>query len=288
METATLRQRQVTSAAWRWVSRCIAENGTIETLRKRGGELAARKADILQQECSFVMDWLKKHRAADGSCTSRIERRLCFPTELRRGMAPTAATAVRAADTTGNRITGYGARYYDPAEPGTQYDLGGGIVERIAPGAFDSALRRNDDIVGLFNHDPSNVLGRTVSRTMRVSADSRGLRYEIDADGTSPLAATVLSALRRGDVRGSSFAFTVADERFELAAGDILVRWLLAFERLFDTGPVTYPAYEATSAGARSVVPKARPAKPRDAELTRWRERIRLHELCLALSRAAV
>ncbi len=70
-------------------------------------------------------------------------------------------------------IVGYGAVFNLRSEL-----LGGQFVEEIAPGAFDGVLTQ--DVRGLFNHNPTYLLGRLPNGTLRLSVDARGLRYEID------------------------------------------------------------------------------------------------------------
>lgn len=143
-------------------------------------------------------------------------------------------------------ITGYGAVFYDGTER-TEFVLGEerGVkfVERIMPGTFDRAIR-DDDVVGLFNHDDNNVLGRTSSGTMRLSVDQRGLRYEIDPPDTE-LGRSVAELQKRGDVSGSSFAFLVTDHEIR-SDGNIRIREVRDV-KLIDVGPVTYPAYKGTN-----------------------------------------
>ena len=141
-------------------------------------------------------------------------------------------------------ITGTGIVYYDDSNPGTEYRLWGETVERIKPGAFDRAIKE-DDIRGLFNHDPSQVLGRTKSGTMRLAATDDGVTYEIDEADTTVFR-DVSEHIKRGDVTGASFAFRVTDERWFEEDGKE-VREILAGE-MADIGPVTYPAYTATDA----------------------------------------
>lgn len=145
-------------------------------------------------------------------------------------------------------ISGYASVFYDSRNKDTQFSLWEGAVERILPGAFDRALRERDDVRGLFNHDGTYILGRTANRTMRLSVDRVGLRYEIDIDTRSQRAMDVVYAVERGDVSGSSFAFRVDDERW-FREGDLDVREVAAVH-LFDVGPVTYPAYKAASSTA--------------------------------------
>ena len=147
-------------------------------------------------------------------------------------------------------ISGLGAAYYRADDPGTEYQLWDGAVERIMPGAFDRAIQEGDDVRGLFNHDPNLVLGRTKSGTMRLRTDGDGLRYEIDLADTS-IARDVATHLERGGVTGSSFGFNVTSEEWRKEDG-VQIREIHGV-RLFDVSPVTYPAYEGTSSAVRDA-----------------------------------
>lgn len=154
------------------------------------------------------------------------------------------------------RISGYAARFHDPKDDSTQYQLWTGCIERIMPGAFDSAMSRADDVRCLFNHNPDNILGRTVADTCRLSVDKKGLFFECDLPD-SPIGQTVAAAIGRGDVSGCSFAFDVLAATWsEQTAGDSEIWYRdITDVQLYDVGPVTYPAYEATDvdlASARS------------------------------------
>ena len=152
-------------------------------------------------------------------------------------------------------IVGYAAVFYRADDPGTQYELWEGVYERIMPGAFDRALGKKDvpahDARGVFNHDGNYLLGRISAGTARLSVDDIGLRFEIDVPDTTA-GRDLLVSLERGDVTGASFAFLPAKGGARwIDDGETEVRELLDLD-LFDFGPVTYPAYEATSAGVRS------------------------------------
>jgi len=125
--------------------------------------------------------------------------------------------------------------------------------EIIKPGAFDGVL--NDDVRGLFNHDPNYILGRTRSKTLSLSVDDRGLRYEILAPTTPTITDLVLSPMRRGDISQSSFAFRVArdGERWYQDDEGVIVREITRFSRLYDVSPVTYPAYTEADSAVRSM-----------------------------------
>lgn len=147
-------------------------------------------------------------------------------------------------------IVGYAAKFYRADDSGTEFRLWDGAVERIMPGAFDAAL--SDDVRALFNHDASQILGRTKSGTLKLSVDDIGLRYEI-APADTRVYADVANFLSRGDVDGSSFQFQIlpGGERWT-RSGSTEVREITSV-KLFDVGPVTFPAYEAATSGVRSV-----------------------------------
>ncbi len=153
----------------------------------------------------------------------------------------------------GKMFVGYGAVFHRDGEAGTEYSLATDLVERIAPTAFDRALSQKQDARGLFNHDPNYVLGAVSSGTMRLSTDKIGLRYEIDYNPDDPQHVTVMQKIQRKDVKGSSFSFRIngkAGQRFDKGDG-MDVRNILDVD-LYDTGPVTFPAYEGTTTGMRS------------------------------------
>lgn len=148
------------------------------------------------------------------------------------------------------KIVGYAAVYYDGTRS-TEFELWPGLRERIAPGAFDNALAPAGEIVGLLNHDPSSLLGRRSAGTMRVTSDSVGLRYEIDVPDTQ-IGRDTVESIRRQDLGGSSFSFEVRNDGQEFSkSGDGEIRTLTDLN-VGDVGPVTFPAYDATTTSLRS------------------------------------
>lgn len=117
----------------------------------------------------------------------------------------------------------------------------GWFFEQIDERALDEADM--SDVVALFNHDINQVLGRSTSGTLTLEKRSDGLYYVIDPPKS---AANLLESIRRGDVRGSSFQFTVApggadwDMDADTGAG---VRTVKKIKRLYDVSPVVFPAY---------------------------------------------
>lgn len=131
-------------------------------------------------------------------------------------------------------------------------NLCGDFVKSSSRG-FDDVL--NDDVRGLFNHDPNFILGRSSAGTLSLSVDERGLRYDIVAPDTPTICDLVLSPMLRGDINQSSFAFRVARDGESWYEDDegIVIREITRISRLYDVSPVTYPAYQDADSGVRSM-----------------------------------
>lgn len=162
-------------------------------------------------------------------------------------------------DTTPQTIVGYGAVYYRAGDVGTEYVIplwdGWTMRERIMTGAFDAALNGDKDIVACWNHDTSKPLGRRSTGTLKLSADARGLKYEITPPDTT-WGRDAMASITRGDVQGSSFAFAMGKEPDVVTTQDgkskTIVREIRSIGRLYEVSPVTIPAYEATASQVRA------------------------------------
>lgn len=167
-----------------------------------------------------------------------------------------AGVEVRAAASGPGLVAGLAAVFYDPNDPGTRFMLWDDVEERVLPGAFDRALRERDDVRALVDHDPSRIIGRTTAGTARLAVDAKGLRYEADAPDTQ-VGRDIVTSIKRGDVTGSSFGFSVLSDQVkrETRNGNpYYIREILDV-RLYDVSPVSFPAYDSTSVGARSGLP---------------------------------
>jgi len=145
-------------------------------------------------------------------------------------------------------VTGTASVFYD-GTPDTEFSLWDGAVERVMPGSFKRAIKE-DDVRGLFNHNPDNLLGRNVAGTLDLKESKAGLEYDATAADTQ-VARDVRTHIARGDVTGSSFGFIATDEQWR-TEDELEIREIRGV-RLFDVGPVTFPAYEGTEAGVRSA-----------------------------------
>jgi len=183
------------------------------------------------------------------------------PIERRLVSAP---VEVRATEGAAPVVSGYAAVYE------TEAIIAGMFRERIAKGAFRSVIAAAPDVRALFKHDDNLVLGRTTNGTLRLSEDERGLRYEFDPNPDDTDAARVVAKIKRGDVSQSSYGFRVADGGDEwtkpTTRGELPLRTIVKFDVLRDVSPVTFPAFEDTTAEARSAARAAMTADPEEAE----------------------
>ncbi len=165
------------------------------------------------------------------------------------------------------RFEGYAAVFNSWSE-----DLGG-FRETITPGAFRASLERGDDVRALLNHDPNYVLGRTAAGTMDLDEDDKGLHFLIRAVDTS-YARDLKANMKAGNITQCSFAFEVepGGESWRDAGGGRSERTLTAL-KLYDISIVTYPAYQATNASARSLTALGEPWRREIA-----RRKLNLHE----------
>ena len=150
----------------------------------------------------------------------------------------------------GMKFKGYAARYSSQSN-----DLGG-FREVLAPGAFDKVLSRRSkpDVVLTYNHNPDLLLARTSSGTLTLASDEKGLRFSADAPDTQ-LAKDLSTLIRRGDLTGASFAFTVSPsaESWTTDERGQAIRTIREVSELYDVSIVATPAYSAASVGVRAL-----------------------------------
>jgi len=128
--------------------------------------------------------------------------------------------------------------------------LGGWFFEQIDARALDECDMSN--VCGLFNHDDDTILGRTQSGTLELIKRDTQLDYAIPVDTNDPDHVRVVAKIRRGDVRGSSFAFMVAPGGADWDTDPTTgaeVRTVKKIAILADVSPVVNPAYLQTTAG---------------------------------------
>lgn len=185
-----------------------------------------------EDERSFEMNIIERRSVeADNTAMLGIEVRACPQTGTKQ-----------------NWLVGYAAKF------GVDSLKMDDFYERIDPGAFRIVTERRGrksslDTRALFNHDPSQVLGRFPT-TLKMNVDATGLRYEVLMPESR---SDLVESIQRGDIRGSSFSFVLSPDgdSWDVEEGRS-VRTLKSIASLIDVGPVTYPAYpDANVAVAR-------------------------------------
>ena len=128
------------------------------------------------------------------------------------------------------------------------------IIER---GALDNADLK--DVRFLVNHDTSMIpLARSrnnnANSTMQMQVDDEGMaiRVNLDTENNSE-AKNLYSAIKRGDVTGMSFMFSIDGEEWEDLETDHPTRRIKEIGRVLEVSAVTFPAYEATEISARDI-----------------------------------
>lgn len=142
----------------------------------------------------------------------------------------------------------------------------GGFREIIEPGAFDESDL--SDVRALFNHDSNFVLGRTISKTLRLQRSQKGLRFSVDVPNTRTIMDMVVEPIKRGDVSQASFGFFVGrgNESWDENDEGVIIRTLHKISRVFDVSPVTFAAYADTSVAVRSLDDVRHELHGRDAD----------------------
>jgi HK97 family phage prohead protease len=134
----------------------------------------------------------------------------------------------------------------------------GKFLERVAPGAFTRTFTEDRARIRvLFQHGKDPQIGdRPIAALTELREDGRGAWYAATLlDGLPPM---IVSGLRSG-VYGSSFRFTVTAEDFVSRTRasaynpDALPERTIRSARVFEMGPVTFPAYAGATAGIRSL-----------------------------------
>jgi len=134
----------------------------------------------------------------------------------------------------------------------------GHFLERIAPGAITKTLKeRGDRVKVLFNHGFDPQIGdKPLGKPRLMEPREKGLWTETPLSKTS-YNSDLIELLSDGAIDGMSFRFSVTRESWDengkvnKANPKGLPMRTIEELRLYEFGPVTFPAYEATTVGVR-------------------------------------
>ena len=177
-------------------------------------------------------------------------------------------------DNEGNHIIeGYALKYDVLSQP-----LYWVFREKINPRALDETDM--EDVVATLNHNFEKLLGRNVSKTLELVNRDDGLYYRIlpPKSGAGPEA---LELIGRGDIRGSSFIFTIESDKWENLDTEDETREILKIRKIYEVGPVINPAYVQTTADTakRSHDKYQEQNKPPERKKEPWKVAHALYEL---------
>lgn len=137
------------------------------------------------------------------------------------------------------------------------------FVEVVDRDALTRTLRDNPDIVALYNHETSSVLGRTSSGTLELGVDEIGLWFRCFLPDTTA-GRDARESVRRRDIRGCSFGFCVREDKVELRPDLAAIRTLLDVDLFEITIATAFPAYPETTTEARNQIPTNPPPRSED------------------------
>ena len=135
-------------------------------------------------------------------------------------------------------------------------NIGDMFYETIDKGALNATDLT--DVRFLVNHNMDMIpLARSRrnngNSTMKLTPDLEGLSIEVNIDTENNADARALySAVKRGDITGMSFAFSVDSESWDDINGVMPTRHITSIASVVEVSAVTWPAYEATEINARS------------------------------------
>ena len=122
------------------------------------------------------------------------------------------------------------------------------------------ALMETDlkDVRFLIGHNTSMIpLARSRNNnensTMQMTVTDRGMEIRVDLDTENNAEARALySAVKRGDMSGMSFMFTVDKDSWEEVDTDYPKRTIMSIRKVFEVSAVAFPAYPQTDIQAAS------------------------------------
>lgn len=204
------------------------------------------------------IDNLYRGRAVTGTTSQQLRSAAALQLEQR-------AAGAGAADST--TLAGHFAVFDVWTEIHSWFE--GDFLERLAPGAFTKTIKESRDQIKVqYDHGFDAHVGDSPLGPIDVlREDGVGAYYEVPLLDTDYNRDRILPLLRgrlltgedRGSLLGASFRFRVTKEEWDEEPGksdhnpDGLPERTIREVRLFEFGPVVFPAYPEATAGVRSL-----------------------------------
>lgn len=139
---------------------------------------------------------------------------------------------------------------------GQTANIGGCFYEVIERGAFDGCDL--SDVLLYINHGTQTIplaRSRKSNSTMSVFVDEKGLAIDakLDIENNNESRA-VYNSIKRGDLDGMSFAFFIAEQRWEKLDTPMPTRVITKFKRVHEVSIVDRPAYSEANISTRSEI----------------------------------
>ena len=137
-------------------------------------------------------------------------------------------------------VEGYAVVFDSPATHG--------FTEIVDRNAFNGCDMK--DVPLKYNHtDNFLILARTRNNSLQLNVDDKGLKIRAELLDTTQ-GKDIYKCIRSGLLDKMSFAFTVEEEKWDLATD---TRTILKIDRLYDVSVVDTPFYDTTSIYARAL-----------------------------------
>ena len=154
-------------------------------------------------------------------------------------------------------IEGYAVVFEKESRMMFDFWKGKKFVEAIKRGAVSDEDFKKWDIKALAEHDKSRLLARSFNGqgSLELSVDDYGVKYRFESPNTVE-GDNALELIKRGDIFGSSFAFTTSEEdnvKYTKRADGSLLREVSKLDRMYDVSIVTDPAYFGTNVTVRDL-----------------------------------
>lgn len=135
------------------------------------------------------------------------------------------------------QVTGYACVFNQPSE-------NMGFIEYCDPHMFDGVDMTN--VLALYSHKLTNILGRVSSGTLVLEVDDKGLRFTLDIPDTT-LGHDVYTNIENDNLQGCSFGFTIEDDNWQQGSDGTPIHTILQIGELTEISITPLPAYSETS-----------------------------------------